>query len=317
MLAYIERHLLFAIPVLIGVSALVFLMLNYIPGQAPEILALQSGTALSAEDLERIREQLGLNDPIIVQYGRFLGNVLQGDLGRSMRSNRPVTEIIADAFPATLQLAVAGMLIAIVIGVTLGILASIFRGTWIDSTTMIAALIGWSIPSFWLGIILILLFSVRLGWFPITGQGGLERLVLPALTLGLAGAGLIARLVRTESLEQLGREYVTTARAKGLREWKVIIRHVFRNSMIPVITVIGLQFGQLLGGTVIIENVFARQGIGRVAVEALLERDMPVLQGATLLLALIFILSNLAVDIAYGILDPRIRIGQGGIAGDG
>ena len=316
MLAYIRRQLLLAIPVLLGVSALVFFMLSYIPGQAPDILALQSGTAASAEDLERIREQLGLNDPIIVQYGRFLGNALQGDLGRSIRSHRPVTDIIAAAFPATLQLAVAGMLIAILTGVTLGNLAAIFRGTWIDSVSMIIALIGWSIPNFWLGIIFILVFSVHLGWFPITGQGGIERFILPALTLGLADTGLIARLVRTECLEQLGREYVTTARAKGLRESTVIVRHVFRNSLIPVVTVVGLQFGRLLGGTVIVENVFARQGIGRVAVEALLARDMPVLQGATLLLAIIFMLSNLAVDITYGFLDPRIRL-QGGMAGDG
>lgn len=317
MLAYIQRQLLLAIPVLVGVSALVFFMLSYIPGQAPDIMILQSGTAASAGELERIREQLGLNDPVIVQYGRFLGKALQGDLGRSIRSNQLVTEIIAEAFPATLQLAVAGTVIAVVIGLLLGNLAAIFRGTWIDSVCMIIALVGWSIPSFWLGIVFILVFSVQLGWFPITGQGGIERLVLPALAMGLAGTGLIARLVRTESLEQLGREYVTTARAKGLRESAVIIRHVFPNSLIPVVTVIGLQFGRLLGGTVIVENVFARQGIGRIAVEALLERDMPVLQGATLLLAVIFILSNLAVDITYGFLDPRIRVGQGASENNG
>jgi peptide/nickel transport system permease protein len=317
MLAYIQRQLLLAIPVLLGISALVFFMLSYIPGQAPDIMALQSGTASSAEDLQRVREQLGLNDPVIVQYGRFLINAVQGDLGRSIRTNQPVTQIIANAFPATLQLAVAGTLIAIVLGITLGNLAAIFRGTWIDTVSMTIALIGWSIPNFFLGILLILVFSVQLGWFPITGQGGLERLVLPAMTLGLAGTGLIARLVRTECLEQLGREYVTTARAKGLRESTVIMRHVFTNSLIPVVTVIGLQFGRLLGGTVIVENVFARQGIGRIAVEALLDRNMPVLQGATLLLAIIFILSNLAVDVAYGILDPRIRIGQVGLQNNG
>lgn len=311
MLVYIQRQLLLAIPVLVGVSALIFFMLSYIPGQAPDIMALQSGTASSAEELERVREQLGLNDPVIVQYGRFLSSALQGDFGRSIRSNQPVTQIIAAAFPATLQLAVVGTLIAVVIGVTLGNLAAIFRGTWIDTLSMVIALVGWSIPNFWLGIVFILVFSVQLGWFPITGQGGIERLVLPSLTLGLAGTGLIARLVRTESLEQLSRDYVTTARAKGLRESRVILRHVFPNSLIPVVTVIGLQFGRLLGGAVIVENVFARQGIGRIAVDALLERDMPVLQGATLLLAVIFILSNLAVDIAYGFLDPRIRIGQG------
>ena len=312
MIAYIQRQLLLSIPVLLGVSALVFFMLSYIPGQAPDILALQSGSATSAEDLERMREQQGLNDPVIVQYGRFLGKALQGDLGYSIRSKQPVVQIIVTAFPATLQLAIAGTLIAVFLGIILGIIAAIFRGTWVDSISMVIALVGWSIPSFWLGIIFILLFSVHLGWFPITSRGGFESLILPAMTLGLAGTGLIARLVRTEISEQLGRDYVTTARAKGLRESVVIIRHVFRNSLIPVVTVIGLQFGRLLGGTVIIENVFARQGIGRIAVEALLGRDMPVLQGATLLLAIIFILSNLAVDVTYGFLDPQIRIGQEG-----
>lgn len=311
MLTYIRRQLLLAIPVLLGVSALVFLMLSYVPGQAPEILALQSGSAATAEELDKVREQMGLNDPVIVQYGRFLGNALQGDLGRSIRSNRSVTQIIATAFPATLELSIAGTLIALVLGVTLGSLAAIFRGTWIDSVSMIIALVGWSVPNFWLGIVFILVFSVQLGWFPITGQGGIERLILPALTLGLAGTGLIARLVRTECLEQFGQDYVTTARAKGLRETTVIMRHVLRNSLIPVVTVAGLQFGRLLGGAVIVENVFARQGVGRVAVDALLERDMPVLQGATLLLAVIFLLSNLVVDISYGFLDPRIRVGQG------
>ena len=312
MFAYIQRQLLLAIPVLIGVSVLVFFMLNYIPGQAPDILALQSGTATSAEDLERMREQQGLNDPVVVQYGRFLGKALQGDFGYSIRSKQPVTKILVAAFPATLQLAVAGTIIAVIIGIFLGVLAAIFRGTWVDSVSMIIALVGWSMPSFWLGIIFILVFAVELGWFPITSRGGLQSLILPAMTLGLAGTGLIARLVRTEILEQLGRDYVTSARAKGLRESTVIMRHVFRNSLIPVVTVIGLQFGRLLGGTVIIENVFARQGIGRIAVEALLGRDMPVLQGATLLLAVIFVLSNLAVDVTYGFLDPQIRIGQGG-----
>ena len=309
MFAFIQRQLLLAVPVILGVSILTFLMLTFIPGQAPEILAMQGGTAVSAEDLEQFREELGLNDPVYVQYWNFFSKAIRGDLGRSIRSNRPVLDIISDAFPSTFGLAVAGMVAAIAIGLLLGLVAGIFRGSWLDTATMVLALVGWSMPSFWLGIILLLVFAMHLGWFPITGQGGLQRLVLPALTLGLGSAGIIARLVRTEIVEQMGREYVTTARAKGLYELQVILVHVLRNSLISVITIVGLQFGRLLGGTVIVESVFARQGIGRIAVEALLSRDMPVLQGTVLLLSVIFVLTNMSVDIAYGFLDPRIRIG--------
>ncbi len=311
MLAYIRRQLTLAVPVLLGVSLLVFVMLTYIPGSAPEILALQAGTAVSGEELEQMRENLGLNDPLPVQYGRFLFNALQGDLGRSFRLNRPVTDILLRALPRTIELAVAGTVLAIVIGISLGILAGLKRDSWADTGSMMLALIGWSMPSFWLGIILLLVFSLRLGWFPITGQGGMARLVLPALTLALGSAGLIARLTRTEIVEQMSQGYVTTARAKGLAERGVVLGHVLKNSMISVVTMIGLQFGRLLGGTVIIETVFARQGIGRIAVDALLARDMPVVQGSALLLAAIFVLTNLLVDIIYGYLDPRIRL-EGG-----
>jgi ABC-type dipeptide/oligopeptide/nickel transport system permease component len=307
---YIQRQLLLGVPVLLGVSVLVFVMLSYIPGQAPEILALQAGgTGLTADEMAALRERLGLNDPLPVQYFKFLGNALQGDLGRSMRSNRQVVEILVDAFPRTLELAAAGMLLAVVLGLSMGTLAAVFRGSWVDASTMVVAMAGWSMPSFWLGLVLLLVFAVQLGWFPITGQGGLERLVLPALTLGLADAGLVARLVRAEIVEQLGRDYVTTARAKGLHARAVIFRHVLKNSLISVVTVVGLQFGRLLGGTVIIENVFARQGVGRVAVDALLARDMAVLQGCVLFLAIVFVLTNLAVDLLYGVLDPRVRMG--------
>jgi len=307
---YIQRQFLMGIPVLLGVSALVFVMLSYIPGQAPEILALQAGgAAMTPEEMQAFRERLGLNDPLPVQYVRFLSNAVQGDLGRSIRSNRQVVEIIADALPRTIELALAGMTLAVGLGLLLGTVAAIYRGTWADAGTMIVALAGWSVPSFWLALVLMLVFSLQLGWFPITGQGGLERLVLPAVTLGLADAGLIARLVRAEIVEQMGRDYVTTARAKGLGRPKVIMKHVLRNSLISVVTVVGLQFGRLLGGTVIIENVFARQGIGRVAVDALLARDMAVLQGCVLLLSFVFVMTNLLTDALYGVLDPRVRLG--------
>jgi peptide/nickel transport system permease protein len=309
--AYIQRQLMLTLPVLFGMSLLIFLMMSWIPGQAPEILALTAGETMTAADVERLRRQFGLDEPLLVQYGRFITDAVQGDLGRSIRTNRPVVEVIADVFPRTVELAVAGTLVAVILGLVLGVIAGIFRDTWLDTITMVLALVGWSMPNFWLGIIFLLVFAVQLGWFPITGYGGFQRLILPALTLGLSSAGLIARLVRTEIVEQMAREYVTTARAKGLMETAVILRHVLRNSMISVVTVVGLQFGALLGGTVIVENVFARPGVGRVAVEALLARDMPVLQGAVLLMAVIFVLTNMVVDMVYGVLDPRIRIGEG------
>lgn len=218
--------------------------------------------------------------------------------------------MIAQVMPHTIELALASLLIAIVLGVGLGVLAAVYRNSWVDVGAMFAALLGWSIPNFFLGILLLLVFAVQLGWFPITGVGGWQRLVLPAATLGLTTAGLLARLTRTEILEQLNLDYVRTARGKGLRERAVVFRHVLKNSLISVVTVAGLQFGRLLGGTVIVETVFARQGVGRVAVDALLARDLPVIQGAVLFLAAIFVLTNLIVDLIYGVLDPRIRVGE-------
>ena len=311
MLSFLVRQAILAVPVIVGVSVLVFVMVSYIPGQAPEILAMQSGGAIaSGAQLEEVRERLGLNDPLAVQYARFAAGALQGDLGRSIRSNRPVLDILTNVVPWTLQLAVAGMLAAVLIGGVLGVLAGVFRRTWFDAAAMVVAMIGWSMPSFWLGIILLLTLAVGLGWFPITSSAAPISLVLPALTLGLGSAGLIARLIRTEIVEQLNQDYTTSARAKGLTEMRVVLKHVLKNSLISAVTVAGLQFGRLLGGTVIIENVFARPGLGRVAVEALLARDMPVLQGAVLILAIVFVAVNVVIDLAYVALDPRIRVGS-------
>jgi ABC-type dipeptide/oligopeptide/nickel transport system permease component len=250
---------------------------------------------------------MGLNDPVHEQYLRFLGKALQGDLGRSMRDNRPVSQILATHLPATVKLAVAGIALAVIIGGPLGLIAALRQNSWVDSLTMALSLLGWSMPAFWLGLLLILVFALRLGWLPITGESDLKRLVLPALTLALGTSGLIARLVRSSVLEVLRMDYVTTARSKGLGERLVILRHVLRNAMIPVVTMVGLQFGRLLSGTVIIETVFARQGIGKVTVDAILTRDMPVVQGAVLLFAAIYVLANLAVDVSYAVIDPRIR----------
>lgn len=304
----IVKRLAQAIPVFLGISILVFFMLSYIPGNAADILALEGGGSVSGEELQKLREQLGINDPVWQQYWRFFTKAIRGDLGRSIRTNQPVTTMLMENLPSTITLAATSMILAVVIGLTLGIIAGIKQGTWIDSGSMVVALLGWSMPQFWLGLVLMLVFSIKLKVLPITGGAEWQRLILPALTLALGFAGIIARLVRTEILEELRKEYVRTARSKGLKKSTVLLFHVLRNSMISVVTIIGLQFGRMLGGAVIVESVFARQGVGRMAIDALIDRDMPVVQGAVLFLALVFLLSNLLVDITYSLLDPRIRI---------
>mgnify|MGYP006296832435 CR=1 FL=1 len=304
----IVKRLAQAVPVFLGISILVFFMLSYIPGNAADILALEGGGSVSGEELQKLREQLGINDPVWQQYWRFFTKAIRGDLGRSIRTNQPVTKMLMENLPSTIQLAATSMVLAVIIGLTLGIIAGIKHGTWVDSGSMVLALLGWSMPQFWLGLVLMLVFSIKLKVLPITGGTEWQRMILPALTLALGFAGIIARLVRTEILEELRKEYVRTARSKGLKESAVLIIHVLRNSMISVVTIIGLQFGRMLGGAVIVESVFARQGVGRMAIDALIDRDMPVVQGAVLFLALVFLLSNLLVDITYSLLDPRIRI---------
>jgi len=308
MFDFLRKQLMMLIPVMLGVSILVFLMMSLTPGGAIEAMVLRGGAQVSGEDLARFRQEMGLNDPLHVQYLRFLRKALRGDLGRSLRTNRSVSEMLWEQLPATMELAVAGMGLAVIVGVILGLVSALCQNSWMDSVSMALSLVGWSMPSFWLGLLMILVFALHLDWLPITGEGGrLARLVLPALTLALGTSGLIARLVRSAVLEVLRMDYVTTARAKGLAERLVISRHVVRNALIPVVTMVGLQFGRLLSGTVIIETVFARQGIGRVTVDAILTRDIPVVQGAVLLFAVIYVLSNLAVDLSYALIDPRIR----------
>jgi peptide/nickel transport system permease protein len=304
---YTLRQLVAAIPTLLGVSIAVFLMLHLTPGGAVEALLLQGGTAFSGESIAEMEQQLGFNDPLHIQYWRFLNKVMRGDLGESYRTQRPVTDMIRAALPSTIQLAVAGLVISVALGLSMGVISAVWHNTWLDTASMVAAMLGWSTPSFWLGYMFILIFTVRFGWLPITGTGGLKALLMPAFTLGLGSAGVTARLVRTGMLEIMRMDYVRTARAKGLSEWLVILRHVLRNALIPVITVIGLQLGRLLGGTVITETVFAREGLGRVAVRALQTRDMPAIQGVVLFLAIIYVTVNLLVDLSYGLVDPRIR----------
>lgn len=304
--SYVLRRLLSAVPVFVGIATIVFLVLQVLPGDP---VAMMLGFSVTAEATARLRAELGLDDPLWVQYVRYWRNLARGDLGRSMSMDVPVAQALWAQFPATLQLTVAGMGCAVVLGMLLGVLAAVRHHTWWDTATMTVALAGVSIPSFWLGLLLILAFAVHLNWFPITGQGGWERLVLPAIAVGLRAAGLLARLTRSSVLEVLRDDYVTTARAKGAPERRVIFHHVLRNALIPVVTVAGLQFGQLMSGAVIIESVFAREGLGRLIVHGIMQRDILLVQGAALFLATTYVLVNLAVDLSYAVLDPRIRLG--------
>lgn len=302
---YLQQRLLLAIPVVILTSFVVFLMLFLIPGDPASIYVGENQA--TPERLAEIRHQMGLDRPFFVQYGDFVWNAVRGDLGRSLQTNREVTQEIADRLPNTIQLAVAAMAIAIVIGMGTGLIAGLNRGTWLDSLSMVFALFGVSVPVFWLGLLLIMLFAVRLGWFPATSQPGLKGLVLPAVSLALLSAATLARLFRSSVLEVMQQEFLTTARAKGLRFRVIIWRHALRNALIPVLTVIGVQFGTLLSGAVITETIFARPGLGKLVVDSIQSKDIPMVQGVILVLATIYILINLVVDLSYAIVDPRIR----------
>jgi ABC-type dipeptide/oligopeptide/nickel transport system permease component len=305
MLTYIHHRLVLTVPVILGVSVVVFSIVHLLPGDP--ILAILSGANATAEQEAELRAQLRLEDPLPVQYLRFLGRGVQGDFGRSIFSRRPVVEEIADQLPSTLQLAGMSIVIAAVVGLALGVLAAVRHDTWVDRTAMLIALGGVSMPSFWLGLVLILVFSLQLGWLPATGHGGVSRLILPAATIGLNYSAVIARLVRSSLLEVLGNGYIATARAKGLSEWPVVLKHALGNALIPVATIIGVQLGNLLAGTIVVETVFSRPGMGRLAVTAVLDKDYPLIQGVVLVSALGYVLVNLLVDLSYSLLDPRIR----------
>jgi ABC-type dipeptide/oligopeptide/nickel transport system permease component len=319
--AYVRRRLLTMIPVVLGVSLIVFLMLHLLPGD-PVLMMLtehRGGGAptvtgnITQEMYDNMRHQLGLDRPLPVQFGTFLAGILRGDLGTSFRGGEPVLELIARNLPYTIQLAAASLGVAIMLGFALGVIAGVKRGTWIDSLTMTIAAAGVSMPSFWLGIMLLVIFSVHLNLVPAVARAADPRsLILPAVALGFAASAFIARLVRSSLVETLQQDYVQTARAKGLREQSVVIRHALKNALIPVVTVVGLQFGNLLGGTVVIETVFGRPGIGHIVVNGILERDFPVVQGVVLVSALTYVLANFMVDLTYTWIDPRIRFGGGG-----
>ncbi|AMX85095.1 peptide ABC transporter permease [Geobacillus subterraneus] len=306
----IVRRFFQLVLLLVGISFLVFTSMYIAPGDPAAIIA---GPTASQSDIDAIRDDLGLNDPFLVQYGRYMNGLLHGDLGYSYQTKQPVWDAIATRFPNTLKLAVASIIVAVIIGVVAGIISAIRQNSWFDVSSTVFALAGISIPNFWLGTVLILIFAVNLQLLPVGGLDapfytaeGLKQLVLPAITLGTGSAAMIARMSRSSMLEVIRADFIRTARAKGLRERTVIWVHALRNAMIPVITVIGLNFGFLLGGTIITEQVFAINGVGRLMVQAIAARDFPMVQGSVLLVATLFVLVNLIVDIIYTFIDPRI-----------
>jgi peptide/nickel transport system permease protein len=304
MIHYIAHRLLQIIPVLFLLSIVVFSLLHMAGGDPARLIA---GESASREDIAAIREKFGLDEPIYVQYGIWLRHALSGDLGRSIVTRRPVTAEIADRIWPTFELATAAMFFATVAGVGIGILSAVRQYSLVDHISMILALFGVSTPIFWLGLMLIYLFAVELRWLPTGGMGSLKALILPSFTLGAASAAIVARMTRSSLLEVIRQDYIRTARAKGLLERTVLFRHSLKNAFIPIVTVIGLQYGYLLGGTVVTETVFSRPGIGRMLVTAITTRDFPVVQGTIMILAVIFVIVNLIVDLFYVYLDPRIH----------
>jgi peptide/nickel transport system permease protein len=302
-LTFVVRRLLLAVPVLLGVLFVVMLTIDLIPGDP---VALMLGDAATKEVVDRFREHLGLDKPLGTRYFHYLGQVARGDLGRSIQQNRPVVDELADAWPATVRLAAAALVLAAVVGVTAGIVSAVWPNSLFDAVARMGALFGLSMPVFWTGLVLIVVFSLWLPWFPVGGSGSLSHLVLPAVTLALPSIAMIARMTRSSVLEVLREDYVRTARSKGVREQLVVVKHALRNATIPILTLVGLQAGQLMGGAVLTETVFAWPGLGRLMVKAIFARDYILLQGAVLVFALAFVVVNLIVDLSYGVLDPRI-----------
>jgi peptide/nickel transport system permease protein/oligopeptide transport system permease protein len=303
MLTFVLRRLVLAVPVLLGVIFAVMLTLDLVPGDA---VALMLGEHATKDAVAQLREFLGLDKPLAVRYVQYLGRLATGDLGRSFQQNRPVADELWDAWPATLQLTVAALLLATLVGVSTGIVSAVWPNSAFDALARLGSLFGLSMPVFWTGLVLIVVFSLWFAWLPVGGMGSPRHLVLPAVTLALPSIAMIARMTRSSVLEVLREDFVRTARAKGVRERLVVVKHALRNAFIPILTLIGLQAGQLLGGAVLTETVFSWPGLGRLMVKAIFARDYILLQGAVLLFALAFVVVNLAVDLAYGALDPRV-----------
>ncbi len=304
MTRYLIRRLILTIPVMLGVATLVFALIHLVPGDPAQ--AMLGETAPQA-DVLKLRHSLGLDQPLLAQYRTFMTGLARGDLGTSFRYNTPVTAQIREKLPNTATLAVAAMCFAIAFAIPLGILAAVFRGTFIDHAAMTVALAGISMPNFWLGPLLAIVFAVRLGWLPVSGTGGLSHLILPAVTLGAALSAILARMTRASLLEELRELYVLAARARGLSGMRAVVKHAFRNSLIPIVTIIGLQFGAVLTGTIITETIFAWPGLGRLLIQAISFRDYPLVQGCILFISITYVAMNLLTDLTYGFLDPRIR----------
>jgi ABC-type dipeptide/oligopeptide/nickel transport system permease component len=304
MIRRLALRLLLALPALWLILTMVFLLAHIVPGDPVEQML---GEGARAEDLQQLRHSLGLDAPLPLQYVRYLGGVLRGDLGESFRFQQPVLRVVLERYPATLELAVVALLVCAAIGIPVGMIAAARRGSGVDHAAGVLTLLGLSVPNFALGPVLILVFSVLLGWLPVSGRGGMAHLILPAVTLGAALAAILTRMVRTAVMEQLSADYVRTARAKGLSESAVLLRHAFRNALIPVLTILGLQFGTLLAGTIVTETIFSWPGIGRLAVQSIAARDYPLLQGCILVIAVSYVFVNLLTDFVYVLADPRVR----------
>ncbi|HYL68611.1 MAG TPA: nickel ABC transporter permease [Candidatus Limnocylindria bacterium] len=304
MMRFLSLRLLLALPALWLILTMVFLLAHIVPGDPVQQML---GEGARAEDLQQLRHTLGLDLPLGVQYGRYLAGIVRGNLGESFRFQQPVLRVVASHYPATLELATVALLVCATIGIPAGMLAAQRRGSPTDSAIGVFTLFGLSVPNFALGPVLILIFSVYLGWLPVSGRGGISHLLLPAITLGAALAAILTRMVRTSVIEELSSDYVRTARAKGLSESAVLFRHAFRNALIPILTILGLQFGTLLAGTIVTESIFSWPGVGRLAVQAIQARDYPLLQGCILLIAVSYVFVNLLTDLIYALVDPRVR----------
>ena len=304
MIRYLTRRLLLTIPVILGVATLVFSLIHLVPGDPAQVML---GEGAAEKDVLELRTRLGLDRPLLEQYGSFLSGLIRGDLGSSFRTGQPVTTSILERVPATVELALAAMAVAMIVAFPLGIIAAVRQGGFADHAAMTTALAGISIPNFWLGPMLAIVFSIELGWLPVSGRGGWESLILPAISLGAALAAILARMTRASLLEELRELYVRAARARGVKGARAILRHALRNSLIPLVTILGLQFGAVLTGAVITETIFAWPGIGRLLIQSITTRDYPLVQGCILLIAVTYVTVNLVTDLLYGVLDPRIR----------
>ena len=309
MALYVVKRVLLTIPVLFATALLIFGIFQLIPGDV--VQASMTQKLMTTEEQDAIREALGLNRPVLERAADYAVALAQGDMGRSFRTGQPVLNMLLSQLPYTLILIAAALFVAVLIGIPLGLVAALKRNSGVDTTAMTVSVLGASIPQYWLGLVMILVIAVNLRWLPATGSSGVETLILPAIALGIGQMAIIARLTRSEMVEVLQSDYVRTAEAKGLGWRTVVMGHAFRNSLIPIVTMLGLQVGALLGGAVVIEVVFARPGLGTIVVQSILKRDIPVIQGGILLIAAIFVLVNLIVDVSYSFLDPRIRTGEG------